>query len=330
MVGLLKNEGGHGIGGAGSLLGENLAGTCTLEVENIVGDKNSMTEGFFAQNGQSSMVISCPSSSSIVAVPRSPLTQPKGNQNEVALATNLGRIISKFVTFAASGKQEQAAKTQQYLTSTFGCRNFAATPMRKNDAITARVEGKDTAAAAQNDASMDVDPAAATTSSYQGLTAAFQGREKLSNAYKQISVLVMEVTKSSGIATKISQKKKNAKTAAAQSQNAAAGIEAIVALRSSINDHEVPTFLAHVDATLSVVGVHDSIALDASKPTSNLVTQGNFNTSPLDFGVDGETVGPSRYILALPSTTNAKGKVRKTPLVVHETMLGKEFPRVQA
>ncbi|KAL3509883.1 hypothetical protein ACH5RR_029284 [Cinchona calisaya] len=61
--------------------------------------------------------------------------------------------------------------------------------------------------------------------------------------------------------------------------------------------------------------VNNGVAVYASKPTSNLGTQGNFTASSLDSGVDVGTIGPSKYILVLPSNANAKGNVGKTPSV---------------
>ncbi|KAL3522831.1 hypothetical protein ACH5RR_015665 [Cinchona calisaya] len=52
-------------------------------------------------------------------------------------------------------------------------------------------------------------------------------------------------------------------------------------------------------------------ALDASKTISNLTTHDNIIASPLDSDVDGGTVGPPKYILALPSKVKVIGKVGK-------------------
>ncbi|KAL3527393.1 hypothetical protein ACH5RR_012049 [Cinchona calisaya] len=112
--------------------------------------------------------------------------------------------------------------------------------------------------------------------------------------------------------------------AAVKIKNAIMVVNSTTSLWSAIKAHKV---LAHIDnkyLTLSRDVVHNSIAVDTSKFTSNLATQGNYIVFPLDFEVDGGAIGPSRYILALSSTANTMGKVGRTPLVMRENMLGNE------
>ncbi|KAL3529069.1 hypothetical protein ACH5RR_008391 [Cinchona calisaya] len=92
----------------------------------------------------------------------------------------------------------------------------------------------------------------------------------------------------------------------------------------SIEALKVSALVVNENSTLSMDGIHNSTAHDASKNTSNLAIQGNFIASPLDFGINGSTFIPLKYILALLSTTIARRKVGKTPLDMHETILVNE------
>ncbi|KAL3514081.1 hypothetical protein ACH5RR_026798 [Cinchona calisaya] len=57
-----------------------------------------------------------------------------------------------------------------------------------------------------------------------------------------------------------------------------------------------------IDKNSPIYGLlNKGAALDASKTTSNLTTHDNVIASPLDFGVDGSTVGPRNIsLLSLP------------------------------
>ncbi|KAL3524602.1 hypothetical protein ACH5RR_012974 [Cinchona calisaya] len=107
-------------------------------------------------------------------------------------------------------------------------------------------------------------------------------------------------------------------------RNSRTGIDAVVASRSSIDDHDVQIPFEYTDPTSTKNGVHNSNIFDTSESNSNLATQGNFIVSSLDFGVDGGMIRPPKYIHSLPSTAKAKRKVGKIPHVVCETMLGNE------
>ncbi|KAL3498139.1 hypothetical protein ACH5RR_040871 [Cinchona calisaya] len=102
-------------------------------------------------------------------------------------------------------------------------------------------------------------------------------------------------------------KKKNAAAAAIMDKENAA----VAALKMKDRNPEI---VPDDEPTLDCVREEENasgFALDASKTTSNLSTHEDIIASPLDSGVDGATVGPTKYILTLPSKVKVIGKVRK-------------------
>ncbi|KAL3538193.1 hypothetical protein ACH5RR_001559 [Cinchona calisaya] len=141
--------------------------------------------------------------------------------------------------------------------------------------------------------------------------------EGLKPAAERVASPLMKTSEIKDITATISQRK-SAKNAVGQPRNAAARIEDIVAPQSSIDDHGVSTFLAHVDSTLSAVGVHNSITFGTSQTISNSVLQCHHVGVPIDSKVDDARLNLQNIFLLFPPPSKSWRKLRNK-LLKHDS-----------